>query len=326
MTSSSARRKRRGKAKQRRRSIPHAGGTRALRPSDDDVQFPNEYFHTVAFETVWHPAGGVPQDEVVADNGETITLLGGAKPCMQGTGFFYKYNGRYFLVTARHCFTNRAWRSNRYLDPPVPPTTPTHVRLRLRMKPEGETFDGNHLLSQEFCLKLIDEDENPLWFEHPDGPEVDVAARPLDELPFEEIHFVPLEPKDGAYGTQPRFWVTDDVFIVGYPFGIDHGFYWPIWIRGTVASEPTLMFTYEDKEYPLFLVDSRTRAGQSGSPVLLPRRHFAADTVDSDLPRSRLVGVYTGRINAESDLGLVWHIGEVEKMIKAEQKAPRSKS
>jgi hypothetical protein len=156
---------------------------------------------------------------------------------------------------------------------------------------------------------------------------VDIAARPLDDLPFDEIHFLPLEPKDQAYGSEPRFWVTDDVYIVGYPFGLDHGFYWPIWIRGTVASEPSLNFTYKDEQYPLFLVDSRTRAGQSGSPVFLPRRHFTDLTTDPEaLPRSRLLGVYTGRINAESDLGLTWHIGEVERMLTAEQNASKSRS
>jgi hypothetical protein len=44
---------------------------------------------------------------------------------------------------------------------------------------------------------------------------VDIAARPLDDLPIDELHFVPLEPKDAAYGSEPRFWVTDDVYIVG---------------------------------------------------------------------------------------------------------------
>jgi hypothetical protein len=148
---------------------------------EEPIKFPNEYFHTVLIETVWHPDGGVLQEEVV--DAEDCTLLGGAKPCMQGTGFFYRLNGRNFLVTARHCFTNRAWRTDEYLDPPVPCVTPTHVRMRLRLKPKSEEFDANHLLSVEFCLRLVDEDQNPLWFEHPRGAQVDIAARPLDDLP-----------------------------------------------------------------------------------------------------------------------------------------------
>jgi Trypsin-like peptidase domain len=319
-----AKKRKRSKARRRLRSAPGRQSSEA-RGSDYDMQMPNEYFHTVAIQTVWHPNGGVPQDEVVdpeAQDGNI--LLGGAKHCMQGTGFFYRLNRRNFLITARHCFTGRAWRTNEYLEPPV---TPTHLRMRLRLKPKSENFDANQLLSVEFCLRLVDEDCNPLWFEHPRGPQVDVAARPLDDLPIDELHFVPLEPKDAAYGAEPRFWVTDDLYIVGYPFGLDHGFFWPIWIRGTVASEPTLLFTYKEEQYPLFLVDSRTRTGQSGSPVLLPRRHFTEVTDDEEaLPRSRLIGVYTGRINPESDLGLAWHIGEVDKMCRAKQNAPKSRS
>jgi hypothetical protein len=312
----------RSKAQQRKRRLNPQRRTSGQTKSDNEIQLPNEYFHTVVIHTVWHPNGGVPQDEVVDE--EHGDLKGGAKHCMQGTGFFYRLDGRNYLVTARHCFTQRAWRTDDYLDPPV---TPTHVRMRLRLKPKSETFDAAHLLSVEFCLRLVDEDQNPLWFEHPRGAQVDLAARPLDDLPIDELFFLPTEPNDAAYGTEPRFWVTDDVYIVGYPFGLDHGYYWPIWIRGTVASEPSLNFTYKEDEYPLFLVDSRTRSGQSGSPVYLQRRHFTEIPKSADvLPRSRLLGVYTGRINAESDLGLTWHIGEVERICRAELTARKSRS
>jgi hypothetical protein len=152
---------------------------------------------------------------------------------------------------------------------------------------------------------------------------VDVAALPLVDAPFEGMHFLPLEPKDAAYGSEPRFWVMQDVFIVGYPFGLNHGYLWPLWIRGSVASEPTLLFTYKDDEYPLFLVDSRTRPGNSGSPVFLRRRHFTETAADDALPRSRLIGVYSGRINEQSDLGIAWHIGEVERMCRAVRRASK---
>ena len=286
-----------------------------------DVQFPNEYFHTVSINMLWHPDGGVAPDEAV--NAEDGTLRPGVKACTQGTGFFYRFEGRNYLATARHCFTDRAWRTNEYLEPPV---TPTHLTMSVRTKPSSEALDANHLGVVDYCLKLVDEDENPLWFEHPRGFEVDIAARPLDDLPVDELLFLPLAPKDAAYGTDPRFWVTDDVYTVGYPFGLDHGFLWPIWMRGTVASEPALYFPFEGDEYPLFLVDSRTRPGQSGSPVFLRRRHFTDIISDDVLPRLRLIGIYSGRLNKESELGFAWHIGELNKLCQAEQNAPKSSS
>lgn len=285
------------------------------------IQFPNEYFHSVSISTLWHPDGGVAPDEVV--NPEDGTLRPGVQPCKQGTGFFYRFGGRNFLVTARHCFTDRAWRTNEYLKPPV---TPTHLSMRVRSRPSSGVLDADHLRFIDFCLHLVDEDENPLWLEHPRGFQVDIAARPLDDLSVDELLFLPLEPKDAAYGTDPRFWVTDDVYTVGYPFGLDHGCLWPIWIRGTVASEPALYFPYKGEEYPLFLVDSRTRPGQSGSPVFLRRRHFTDETSDDVLPRFRLIGIYSGRLNEESELGFAWHIGELDRLCLAAQYASKSNS
>jgi hypothetical protein len=290
-------------------------------PSPVEIQFPNEYFHTVAINMLWHPDGGVAPDAVV--NPEDGTLRAGVKRCTQGTGFFYRFEERNYLATARHCFTDRAWRTNDYLEPPV---TPTHLMMRVRTKPDSGTLDANRLGFIDFCLKLVDDDENPLWFEHSRGVQVDIAARPLDDLPVDELLFLPLEPKDAAYGTDPRFWVTDDVYTVGYPFGLDHGFLWPIWMRGTVASEPALYFPYKGEEYPLFLVDSRTRPGQSGSPVFLRRRHFTDIASDDVLPRLRLIGIYSGRLNEESELGFAWHIGELDRLCHAKQNAQKSKS
>jgi hypothetical protein len=282
------------------------------------IHLPNEYFHTVTVETLWHPEGVVDPDsgEVRAD----------VRVCMRGTGFFYRIDKADFLVTARHVFTQRAWRTNDWLDPPIQSVTPTYVRLQLRAAPEGGTFDAEKLDYIPYAIPLVDDDENPQWLEHPLGYKVDIAALPLLGVDMDELHYLPLEPKDAAYGDDWRFWVTDDVFIVGYPFGLDHGFFWPLWLRGTVASEPTLMFLYNGDEFPMFLVDSRTRPGNSGSPVLLPRRHFTDTTDDDALPRSRLVGIYSGRINEQSDLGITWHIRELDLLCRSAKRAPKSKS
>lgn len=282
----------------------------ASSPTDRQIQFPNEYFHTVVLETLWHPDGVYNGDSVRED----------VRVVMRGTGFFYRIEGAPFLVTARHMFTTRAWRTNSWMPHPVHAVTPTAMRIHLRVATPSGEFDAEKLQYVDFVVPLVDTEGNPAWFEHPRGISVDLAARQLLDLPIDGMHFLPLEPKDAAYGDEPRFWVTQDVFIVGHPFGLNHGYLWPIWIRGSVASEPSLFFNYKEDEYPLFLVDSRTRPGNSGSPVFLMRRHFTDLNTDGDaLPRSRLLGVYTGRINEESDLGIVWHIGEVDRMCRAMQ-------
>jgi hypothetical protein len=183
----------------RRRGARPARGrhtTAKAGPGDLDIQFPNEYFHTVIVESLWHPDG------VVDENGNARKDV---RVCMRGTGFFYRIDGADFLVTARHMFTHRAWRTNDWLDD-VHSVTPTYARIQLRVEPEGEKFDAERLQFVDFLFPLVDgEDENPVWLEHPRGFGVDVAALPLVNAPFEGMHFLPLEPKDAAYGNEPRF-------------------------------------------------------------------------------------------------------------------------
>jgi len=56
----------------------------------------------------------------------------------------------------------------------------------------------------------------------------------------------------------------DGLSIVGFPFGLTAGGYFGVWVQGTVASEPGI----DLNGLPLLLIDSRTRLGQSGWPVI----------------------------------------------------------
>jgi hypothetical protein len=95
-----------------------------------------------------------------------------------------------------------------------------------------------------------------------------------------------------------------------------------IWVRGTIASEPGI--DYDD--LPRFLVDARTRVGQSGSPVIRVSVDGLTPTVDGGVaiyngPVMRLVGVYSGRINQESDLGYVWRVGVIKDILTGSKRA-----
>ena len=109
-----------------------------------------------------------------------------------------------------------------------------------------------------------------------------------------------------------------DVFVVGYPDALTTGPMFPLWIRGSIASEPYFGFTVSDEHLPLMLVDARTRQGQSGSAVMRHRPEGSLVTrVDGQLgvtqsPMSQIIGVYSGRTSDESDLGFVWRMDEVE--------------
>ncbi|WGR73291.1 MULTISPECIES: hypothetical protein [unclassified Bradyrhizobium] len=123
-------------------------------------------------------------------------------------------------------------------------------------------------------------------------------------------------PKDGKsdyweYGYAP---VGAEVFILGFPPRLALPGTLAIWKRGSVASEPLVNIA---GQMPIFFVDSATRHGMSGSPVL----HFGKALINSrGLPAPApqafvepwLVGVYAGRRGSspeeqEMSLGRVWH-------------------
>ena len=132
---------------------------------------------------LWHPDGVYNGDSVRED----------VRVVMRGTGFFYRIEGAPFLVTARHMFTTRAWRTNSWMPHPVHAVTPTAMRIHLRVATLGE-FDAEKLQYVDFVVPLVDTEGNPAWFEHP-GISVDLAARQLLDLPIDGMHFLPLEPK-----------------------------------------------------------------------------------------------------------------------------------
>jgi hypothetical protein len=168
-------------------------------------------------------------------------------------------------------------------------------------------------LYQIDLLSGTEPDAPPQWLEHPRlGRRMDVVALPLRVPSEDDALYLPWTPKPSS-----ELWVTEDVSIVGYPYGLNSNNL-PIWVRGTVASEPALLYVIDDQPLPLFLVDARTRKGQSGAPVIAFRRPrtvlgtSAGQIQITKGTQSKLLGVYSGRVNSESDLGFVWRIGQVD--------------
>jgi len=114
--------------------------------------------------------------------------------------------------------------------------------------------------------------------------------------------------------------VTSEVFVVGFPFYVHEGLKGAAtWTRGSIATEPTL--NYED--LPCMLLDARTRQGQSGSPVVHHRK--IGIPVQQEGPfyisRDELLGVYSGRVNDESDLGFMWRPDAIREVIDGQKRA-----
>lgn len=100
-------------------------------------------------------------------------------------------------------------------------------------------------------------DGNPLWLEYPvHQRQIDVVALPLTQLTGVQMY--PYETE------QPERRLLSDVgspvSIIGFPFGRTGGGAFGIWSKGWIATEPEINFD----NLPCFLIDSRTRQGQSG--------------------------------------------------------------
>ena len=233
------------------------------------------------------------------------------KAISNATAFVVAHNGGTFLVTNWHVVAGR-----------YPPNgavtaknkqTPDDVEIT-HTTPILGRCDSRH-------VPLYDANGEPLWLEHPrHGRRVDVVALPI--APSEGIE---LRAYQLRHATEYSLALSpsEPVSIVGFPFGETGGGAFGIWVKGWIATEPGV----NRDGLPLFLVDSRTRTGQSGSPVIVfrPQDPLADDgTLKRGLVEvDELLGVYSGRINDQSDLGFVWKTEALAEIIEGGRRGPR---
>ena len=180
---------------------------------------------------------------------------------------------------------------------------------------------------QEISLYEDPDNLKPVWYEHPRlKKQIDIAVIPLP------IKTLPL-----MYKPITSNWPADDVipeagmdiFILGFPLSI-HANRLPIWKRGSIACEPTLLI---DK-VPKFYIDSATRSGMSGSPVFIVTSGGFSDSNGrfwlNSRKRYKFIGVYSGRCapdpipkNKEEDqhfraqIGIVYRAQALTEIIKS---------
>lgn len=249
-----------------------------------------------------------------------------------GSAFIYRLEGKDQLVTARHNVTGRHWQTNNFLSDRFT-VNPSHLRVMffanspeewaLSPLADNPRSAQAQVLLKLYLIPLIGEDWEPIWKQHPQlGGDMDVAVVPFN-APADAVikSWETTGPRTGPEeAAWPQLSPGQDVFIIGYPYKLSVGPLLPLWIRGTVASDPPFGYQAAGKSYPLWLIDARTREGNSGAPVMryrppgsfVMRNNGAmARTIGSD---SDLLGVYSGRTSKESDLGFVWRIDEVDEI------------
>jgi len=221
-----------------------------------------------------------------------------------GTGFIVMHADKPFLVTNYHNLAGRNPATNEIMSSHG--VTPDEVLILHNVQDKMGHWEYR-------SEPIVDAEERPLWLEHEWGREVDVAALPLANT--EGIALYPYNLVN-QMDDPPMLTPSTAVNIIGFPFAKSSHAGIGIWARGTIASEPDL--DYED--WPRFLIDSRTRKGQSGSPVVFyaPSGFTllkSGTTSYFSSPITQLLGVYSGRINEESDLGIVWKNEVIQEVL-----------
>lgn len=254
-----------------------------------------------------------------------------------GTGFIYKCKNKFYLITNWHNVTglNPLTKANLATHGGIPDVIT--LTLMINDKP---------LQWENFTINLYDNNKAD-WYVHPIHKEkIDVIAIEI-EMP-ENFNGMIKPINEISYNDDFELEIADDIFVLGYPLSITGGGFFPIWKRGSVATEPDI--DYEG--LPKFLIDTATKKGMSGSPVIFRRNglhnkienRISLDTVIGVI--QDFVGIYSGRIasniNAnttkcncpkcdcidckvvnydfDSQLGIVWKKEVIEEIIKGNVK------
>jgi len=237
------------------------------------------------------------------------------------TGFFYDWQGSRFLVTNWHNVTGRRPVEHTVISK-LTASPPTQIEVIITRKvhiPGGDTF---HLESGSMIVDLYSDADRKKsnWLEHPTHRDaVDVVALKINNAYGEETQTgTKTIPAISRGRSNLMILVGMNVSILGYPKGIGAGSL-PIWKRGSIASEPSITLD----ELPRFYVDSATRQGMSGAPVILhadspPIMDTAGIRLEPGERPYRFIGVYSGRVGAKdlgAQLGVVWTEPALQEII-----------
>lgn len=222
------------------------------------------------------------------------------------TGFIVMKDTQPYLITNWHVVSGRHPGTGQPRSRTGATPDTLHIPMLMPVK-------GHQIEWQPIPQSLLTPDGDATWIEHPRfGRRVDVVALKLVNLDGAELHPYAL----GQNKRELRAQVSDFVNIVGFPFGQAAGGAFAIWTKGAIASEIAVDFD----DVPCFLIDARTREGQSGSPVIAYSSGGPTALQDGSLAMLagsavNLLGVYSGRINEQSDLGVVWKASVIPEIL-----------
>lgn len=233
------------------------------------------------------------------------------------SSFLYNYKGRIFLITNWHNVTGRNPITGKPLSNKhngVPDIFMTY--LRLKDEPGSALKNIIPIYEDEHMSK-------PRWLVHPDYKErVDVVAIELEKS--DKFVYSPINSTNFDDDIPPE--IADECFVIGYPFSEFRYLGIPIWKKASIATEPTV----NEDQLPKLLIDTATRPGLSGSPVVFQRIGVHKVGADGNLKDDSIIGrirsflgIYSGRIGKgeiQAQLGIVWKGRVIKEIIEGGRK------
>jgi len=70
---------------------------------------------------------------------------------------------------------------------------------------------------------------------------------------------------------------------------------------------------------PAFIIDATTKPGMSGSPVVARRigTYHTSQAIQMGGQATRFLGIYSGRIHEQADVGIVWRPEVISSILRA---------
>lgn len=272
-----------------------------------------------------------------------LTMRFGRTRLAIGTGVVYERGGKFYIVTAWHNLTGRHPDNLKFQSEQN--AVPDNVVVSVTVS-HGEFGAVRHSV----VLPLIDENK-ALFLIHPMGwPRVDVVAIPFDPTQplkmelykfdgeIKEVYMLLIDKSVTNFPTDlcpiqrylvpstdvGTLWlndvaVTEELFIPGYPHNLQDYYAQPVWKRATIASSVQKGWNGQAK----YLVDSASKSGMSGSPVLYYSPKGVVDVGGHSYRFAQdiaiLAGIYVGREGvtdkADPQVGIVWHQSVIDEII-----------
>ncbi len=254
-----------------------------------------------------------------------LDLKGVGDEPRQATGFFWRRDHEIFLITNWHVVTSINTTTG---VPLAKGWCPERLLVEFFTQPTSVKWDGaimgpdtKILEAPTMEIPLYENFHQPFWLQHSMTFDwgIDIVALRVDKaLNGRKVKCI----NDYRFPRLYQF-IGSDVFVVGHPIVRKDSTYpvmFPVWKRGSIASE--LLISWNMR--PAFLIDSRTSAGMSGSPVFSrvfgPAAHGDGTIKTENILTSEFMGVYSGRLfddDNNASIGLVWHRNLIDQILDA---------